>query len=74
SINFNGGLLQPKFQRINPASGAKRIFGLNGWVELAKSLLKVALLGSIGAYMLWWAGKQSIGLAASDVDSAVGSL
>ncbi|MGL1381555.1 EscU/YscU/HrcU family type III secretion system export apparatus switch protein, partial [Vibrio parahaemolyticus] len=32
SINFNGGLLQPKFQRINPASGAKRIFGLNGWV------------------------------------------
>ncbi|MGJ3648410.1 EscU/YscU/HrcU family type III secretion system export apparatus switch protein [Sphingomonas sp. GlSt437] len=74
SISFNGGLLQPKFQRINPASGMKRIFGLNGWTELGKSLLKVALLGSIGAYMLWWAGKQSIGLAAGDVDGAVGSL
>src|SRR3982750_1884143 len=38
SFNFNGKLLQPKFSRVNPASGLKRIFGPTGWIELGKSL------------------------------------
>lgn len=74
AITFNGGLLQPKFNRINPASGLKRIFGPQGWVELGKSLLKVTLLGSIGYYMLKWAGTESIGLAATDINRSVASL
>jgi flagellar biosynthetic protein FlhB len=42
---------QPKASRINPASGFKRMFGSQGMIELAKSVLKVGLLGSIAA---WW--------------------
>ncbi len=74
SLSFNGTLLAPKASRINPASGLKRIFGPQGWIELAKSLLKVMLLGSIGAYMLWRVSKSSIGLVSSGVEGAVGAL
>jgi flagellar biosynthetic protein FlhB len=73
-LRFNSKLLQPKASRINPASGLKRIVGMQGWIELAKSLLKVALLGVIGTYMLWQVGHQSIGLAATDVHRAVALL
>ena len=39
--------LAPKASRINPMSGLKRMFGPNGWIEIAKGLAKVGLLGSI---------------------------
>jgi flagellar biosynthetic protein FlhB len=73
-VRFNSKLLQPKANRINPASGLKRIFGMQGWTELGKSLLKVALLGAIGAYMLMQIAKPSFGLAATDVHEAVALL
>ncbi|BDI60120.1 flagellar biosynthesis protein FlhB [Qipengyuania nanhaisediminis] len=44
--------LKPKASRINPLSGLKRIFGLQGLIELGKSILKLALLGSIAAYWI----------------------
>ncbi|EAQ28906.1 flagellar biosynthetic protein [Erythrobacter sp. NAP1] len=43
--------LKPKPSRINPLSGLKRIFGMQGLIELGKSILKLLLLGSIAA---WW--------------------
>ena len=42
-----GGNLAPKGSRINPAAGLKRMFGPTGWIEMAKGLAKVALLGTI---------------------------
>ena len=73
-VRFNASLLQPKGNRINPASGLKRMFGPQGLIELGKSLMKVTLLGVIGAYMLWTISKMSIGLAATDVHGAIGLL
>ena len=75
SFRFNGTLLQPKFSRVNPASGLKRIFGPTGWIELGKSLLKVILLGGIGAWLLWRTARPTMGLASSaDVAGAVDAL
>ncbi|OYW24142.1 flagellar biosynthesis protein FlhB [Sphingomonas sp.] len=74
ALTFNGKLMAPKASRINPASGLKRIFGPQGWIELGKSLLKVILLGTIGYYMLWHVSTQSIGLASSDIERSVGAL
>lgn len=74
SLRFNASLLAPKPQRINPASGLKRIFGTSGWIELGKSLLKVILLGAIGGYTLWRSTRVTFGLASSNLDEAVGSL
>lgn len=74
SLHWNGKLLAPKGNRINPGSGLKRIFGPNGWIELGKSLLKVVLLGGIGAWLLWTASGSTMGLVSSDLSRAVGAL
>ena len=39
--------LKPDFTRINPLSGFKRLFSERGVVELAKSLLKLTIIGYI---------------------------
>lgn len=74
SLNFNGSLIAPKGSRLNPLSGLKRIFGMNGWIELLKSILKVALLGAIGWHMLSAASHRMLGLAAANLNVAVAEL
>ena len=74
SLHFNPKAIAPKPSKLNPASGLTRIFGMQGWTELGKSLLKVVLLGAIGAYMLWKSSRTTMGLAQSDLNSAIGSL
>ena len=74
SLGFNAGLIAPKGNRINPASGLKRIFGMNGWMELGKSLLKVALLGSIGAWLLMQSASMTLGLARTNLTAATSAL
>ena len=39
--------LQPKFNKLNPISGAKRLFSAEKLMELLKSILKVALISYI---------------------------
>ncbi len=36
--------LRPKFSKLNPISGIKKLFGLKKLVDLAKNLIKIALL------------------------------
>ncbi|MDB5724877.1 MAG: flagellar biosynthesis protein FlhB [Novosphingobium sp.] len=54
---FNGDNLAPKGSRINPLNGLKRMFGPQGWIEMAKGILKVGLLGSI--VYAWWQGRMA---------------
>jgi flagellar biosynthesis protein FlhB len=54
---FNLGSAAPKFSRINPASGLKRIFGVQGLIELGKGLAKLGLLGGIA----WWWAEDRLG-------------
>ncbi|PZO91997.1 MAG: flagellar biosynthesis protein FlhB [Sphingomonas sanxanigenens] len=74
SARFNASLFAFKGSRINPASGLKRMFGLQGLIELGKSLLKVLLLGAIGVWLLWSIRNDALGLVAGDVERSVGSL
>ncbi|NLK68590.1 MAG: flagellar biosynthesis protein FlhB [Clostridiaceae bacterium] len=39
--------LKPKFSKINPLNGIKRIFSLRGIVELIKSILKISIVGIV---------------------------
>lgn len=52
-------LLTPDFMRLAPARGLKRLFSLASVVELAKSLGKLGLLGSIAFAVLMPIGKES---------------
>jgi len=44
-ILFTGESMKPQLSRISLISGAGRMFGIKAWVELAKSLTKVMLIG-----------------------------
>ena len=41
--------MQPKFSKINPVSGFKRLFSANSLVELVKAILKIAVI----LYVTW---------------------
>ena len=68
---FNGSNLAPKGSRLNPLSGLKRMFGPNGWIELAKGIAKVGLLGTI-AY--GWGRMQFQTLAGLGRGELIGQL
>lgn len=43
-------LLAPKFDKLNPMAGLKRMFGVDGFIQFAKSAIKVIVTGAIA----WW--------------------
>jgi flagellar biosynthesis protein FlhB len=45
--NFTTEAIQPKFSKFNPLTGLKKIFGVQGVVELIKALIKVTLVFSM---------------------------
>ncbi|SDG15983.1 flagellar biosynthesis protein FlhB [Desulfosporosinus hippei] len=44
-VLFTFESMKPQISRLSLISGAKRMFGVKAWVELAKSLMKVLLIG-----------------------------
>lgn len=60
-----------KGSRINPLAGLKRMFGLQGLIEMGKGVLKVAVLGAI-AYA-WWRSSAA-GLAGLGRGNLAGQL
>jgi flagellar biosynthesis protein FlhB len=50
---FSPKALTPDLKRINPKSGAKRLFGSQGALELVKSLLKVAIVAAAATIVIW---------------------
>lgn len=44
---FSGSLLKPKFSRLNPIEGIKKLFSLRSIVELLKAVLKIVALAAI---------------------------
>jgi flagellar biosynthetic protein FlhB len=45
--------LKPKFSKVSPASGAKRIFGKQAAANFAKGIFKLVALGAVMAAILW---------------------
>ncbi|MBN8819085.1 MAG: flagellar biosynthesis protein FlhB [Sphingomonas sp.] len=74
SLGFRPGAFQPKFEKLNPASGLKRIFSVNGLVELVKSLAKILLLGSIGGYLIWHRMDEIHNMGKAGIEPAISEL
>jgi len=51
-----GASMLPKASRIDPLAGFKRMFGAAGWIEAAKGIAKVLVLGAIA----WLWGKAHL--------------
>jgi len=71
-IALLGGLIQgrptiawsrvkPKFSKLNPVAGFKRLFGMQAFVEFAKTLAKMSIVIGITASVVW---PKAVGIAA----------
>ncbi|WP_298399162.1 flagellar type III secretion system protein FlhB [Sphingobium sp.] len=74
SLGFRPGAFAPKPEKMNPLSGLKRIFGMQGLIELLKSIAKVGLLGSIGVWLIWGRLTEIIGLGKAGIAPAMADL
>ena len=50
---WSGEALKPKFSKISPMAGAKRIFGKQAAANFAKGLFKLLALGAVMTALLW---------------------
>lgn len=71
SLGMRSKAMAFKASRINPLAGLKRIFGIQGVMELAKATAKVAALGYAGYYLISSDVAAMPGLAATDTANAV---
>lgn len=52
-LMITGDRIEPKLSRIDPLAGLKRIFGMQGLVNLGKGIVKLAVVGTILWAILW---------------------
>ncbi|MDP2533214.1 flagellar biosynthesis protein FlhB [Photobacterium damselae subsp. piscicida] len=52
-VRFSSEAAMPKLSKMNPLSGFKRMFGMQSWVELIKSILKVGLVSGVAYYLMY---------------------
>jgi len=71
SLGFRSEAIGFKASKMNPLTGVKRIFGMQGLIELGKSIVKVALLGSVGVWLLMSHTSSMIGLTSQDIRPAL---
>lgn len=71
SLGFRSGAMAFKADKLNPLSGIKRIFGMQGIVELFKSMAKVIVLGAVGYWVIEANRLTIFGLANSDPRAAI---
>ena len=74
SLGFRPGAFAPKPEKLNPLSGLKRIFGMQGLIELLKSIAKVGLLGSIGVWLIWDRLAEITGLGKAGIAPAIADV
>lgn len=74
SLGMRSKAMAFKGSRINPLAGLKRIFGIQGVIELVKATAKVAALGTAGYWIIASDMAAIPGLAATDPAAAIGRI
>lgn len=69
--NVTAKPLAPKFNRVSPLEGGKRLFSTKGLFEAGKALAKVAVVGPIAYAVLKERADEMLGLAGLPVDAIV---
>lgn len=68
---FSGESLAPKFSRMSPLKGFKRMFSLKGLAEMIKALLKFVLLSAVSIAVLKWKISPLLALADYPLATAI---
>lgn len=74
SLGFRSKAFMPKASKINPASGLKRMFGMQGLIELGKSIAKVAVMGAIGVWLIWSRLTEITVMGSRGLETAIAEL
>jgi flagellar biosynthetic protein FlhB len=74
SLGFRWSALGFKAAKLNPLSGLKRVFGMQGLVELGKAFAKVVVLGAVAYWLLHGRWSEIMGLGRQDVVAALGDI
>jgi flagellar biosynthetic protein FlhB len=70
--SFSTESLAPKFERLNPLEGIKRMFALRSLIELSKALAKFGTVALIAVLVLWNDASELLGLGREPVAAAIG--
>ena len=68
---FSGKSMMPKFSRMSPAAGLKRMFSMNALIELAKALAKVVLIIVLSLILLKSLEGNLMSLAYEDIRTSI---
>jgi flagellar biosynthetic protein FlhB len=68
---FSGQSLQPKFSRLNPLKGFKRMVSVKGFVEMIKAFLKFALVAGVSIIVLKMQIPKLLSLGNASLETAV---
>lgn len=71
---FSAKAFAPKFDRLNPLSGIKRVVSISGMVELGKAVAKVILLGAVAVWLFFANSEAIFSLSQESLPLAVGHL
>ena len=74
SLGFRAGAFAFKGNKMNPLKGVKRMFGMQGLIELAKSIAKVGLLGGVGVWLIFSQTREMIGLGSQEIVPALANI
>jgi flagellar biosynthetic protein FlhB len=69
--SFSSEALQPKFERLNPLQGVKRMFSLRSLIELVKALAKFGVVAVIAVLVLKHEAPQLMGLGREPIHQAI---
>jgi flagellar biosynthetic protein FlhB len=74
SLGFRTKAFAFKGNKMNPLTGVKRMFGLQGLIELVKSIAKVALLGGVGGWLVFSQTRNLVGLSSQEIGPALANV
>jgi flagellar biosynthetic protein FlhB len=70
--SFSNESLAPKFERLNPLQGFKRMFSMRSLVELTKALAKFGAVAFIAVLVLWSDSAELLSLGKEPMQQAIG--
>ncbi|HTQ99135.1 MAG TPA: EscU/YscU/HrcU family type III secretion system export apparatus switch protein, partial [Candidatus Acidoferrum sp.] len=70
--SFNGSLMLPKLERLDPLQGIVRMFSLKSVMELVKAIIKVTLVGAVAFAIIGKSLDKVILLPLGDIAGALG--
>ncbi|HJV07061.1 MAG TPA: flagellar biosynthesis protein FlhB [Chromobacteriaceae bacterium] len=72
--NFTLKTVEPKFSKLNPLSGIKRLFSVTSATEALKAILKSMLIGGVATWFIWKERADLVGLISMPLESGIAKM